>query len=240
MAGRSARPTKGREESDMLEWINGAAEAGTEITMGVIGLRLALSALLGLLVAAVYLGSQRRAAGEVFPFLMTLVLLSILVAMTTLVIGDNVARAFGLVGALSIVRFRTVVDDTRDTSFVIFAVVVGMAIGAGYVSVCAVGVPIVAMVALSMNAVGRGLRPASPQALLEVRIGRGIDPDPLLTEVFRRYLTSYRLTAATTARQGIALDLHYAVKLTQPDAPLTLLNELMRLEGVQNVELKTP
>ena len=224
----------------MLEWINKAATSGADITMGVIGLRLAGAALLGLLVAAVYLGSQRRAAGDVFPFLMTLVLLAILVAMTTFVIGDNVARAFGLVGALSIVRFRTVVDDTRDTSFVIFAVVVGMAIGAGYLDVCIVGVPIVAVVALSMNAVGCGLRPASRESLLEVRIGSGFDPDPLLTEVFRRYLTSYRLTAATTARQGIALDLHYAVKLTQPDAPLTLLKELMRLEGVQNVELKTP
>src|SRR3982751_4547644 len=45
----------------------------------------------------------------------TLVLLCALVAMVTQVIGDNVARAFSLVGALSIVRFRTVVRDTRDT-----------------------------------------------------------------------------------------------------------------------------
>lgn len=224
----------------MLEWINKAATSSAEITMGVIALRLAGAAFLGLLIAIVYLGSQRRVAGEVFPFLMTLVLLAILVAMTTLVIGDNVARAFGLVGALSIVRFRTVVEDTRDTSFVIFAVVVGMAIGAGYLDVCAIGVPIVSFVSLSMNAVGRGLRPASLEAQLEVRIGSGFDPDSLLTEVFRRHLTSHRLTAAMTARQGVSLDLHYAVKLTQPNAPLTLLKELSRLEGVQNVELKTP
>src|SRR2546430_13730647 len=46
---------------------------------------------------------------------------------STQVIGDNVARAFSLVGALSIVRFRTVVRDTQDTAYVIFAVVVGMA-----------------------------------------------------------------------------------------------------------------
>ena len=50
-------------------------------------------------------------------------LLTILIAMVTMVIGNNMARAFGLVGALSIVRFRTVVEDTRDTAFVIFAVV---------------------------------------------------------------------------------------------------------------------
>ncbi|MDZ4830382.1 MAG: hypothetical protein SGJ09_09330 [Phycisphaerae bacterium] len=48
---------------------------------------------------------------------------------TTMVIGSSVARAFSLVGALSLVRFRTVVDDTRDTAFVIFALIVGMAAG---------------------------------------------------------------------------------------------------------------
>ena len=224
----------------MPEWLRAAASTSVEITLGVIGFRLAVAALLGVIVAAVYLGSQRRAAGDVFPLLMTLVLLSILVAMTTLVIGDNVARAFGLVGALSIVRFRTVVDDTRDTSFVIFAVVVGMAAGAGYLAVCSIGVPLVAFMALTMNAVGRRFPSPTAETLLEVRIGSGFDPDPLLTDVFRRYLMSYRLTAATTARQGIALDLHYAVRLTQPDTPLALLKELMQLEGVQNVELKSP
>ncbi len=224
----------------MPDWFPAVSSPNAEVILAVIGFRLMAAALLGVIVAAVYFGSQRRAVGEVFPLLMTLVLLSILVAMTTLVIGNNVARAFGLVGALSIVRFRTVVDDTRDTSFVIFAVVVGMAVGAGHFSECAIGVPLVACMALTMNAMGRRYSPSTVETLLEVRIGSGFDPDPLLTDVFRRHLTSFRLTTATTARQGIALDLHYSVRLTQPDTPLMLLKELMQLEGVQNVELKSP
>ena len=54
-----------------------------------------------------------------------------LVAVVMVVIGDSVARAFSLVGALSIIRFRTVVQDARDIAFVFFALAVGMAIGAG-------------------------------------------------------------------------------------------------------------
>src|ERR1043165_2585027 len=84
----------------------------------------------GLLVAAIYKGTRpRRHITPSFP--PTLVLLAILIAMVTQVIGDSLARAFGLVGALSIVRFSTVVRDTQDTAFVIFAVVIGMAFGAG-------------------------------------------------------------------------------------------------------------
>ena len=69
---------------------------------------------------------------EAESFVATLVLLTILIAMVTQVIGDNIARAFSLVGALSIVRFRTVVRDTQDTAYVIFAVAVGMAVGANH------------------------------------------------------------------------------------------------------------
>ena len=68
-----------------------------------------------------------------------------------LVIGNSVARAFSLVGALSIVRFRTVVDDTRDTAFVIFSVVVGMAAGAGLLFVPLLGLPLVAVTAIALD-----------------------------------------------------------------------------------------
>ena len=85
-------------------------------------LRLVLAALLGGVVALVYRRSRFEPASS---FTATLVLLSILIAMVTQVVGDNVARAFSLVGALSIVRFRTVVRDTQDTAYVIFAVAIG-------------------------------------------------------------------------------------------------------------------
>ena len=84
-----------------------------------------------------------------------MVLLAILLGMVSMVIGSNIARAFALVGALSIVRFRTVVEDTRDTAFVIFAVVVGMAAGAGAYLVAAVGIPIVGLVAWMLAWWGR-------------------------------------------------------------------------------------
>ena len=83
--------------------------------------------------------------------LLLTILLTVLIAMVTLVIGNSVARAFGLVGALSIVRFRTVVDDTRDTAFVIFAVIVGMAIRAGVWLVPLTGIPLIGCLAVGLD-----------------------------------------------------------------------------------------
>src|SRR5688572_3590564 len=117
---------------------------------------------LGRLLAALFFGGavafvyrRTRGTGEASPsFTVTLVLLSILIAMVTQVIGDNVARAFSLVGALSIVRFRTVVRDTQDTAFVIFAVGVGMAVGAGNHWVAIGGIGVVGLAALLMKQPG--------------------------------------------------------------------------------------
>jgi uncharacterized membrane protein YhiD involved in acid resistance len=157
--------------------------------------------------------------------------------MTTIVIGDSIARAFGLVGALSIVRFRTVVEDTRDTSFVIFSVVVGMAIGAGNVLICILGVPLVSLVVVALMLIGRVTGPATERRL-EVRIGAGRDPEQLLSGVLQSQLQSWRLSSVVSARQGAALDMVYRVRMRDFNQAFTLVKAITALEGVQSVELK--
>src|SRR5438067_682060 len=113
------------------------------------------AACLGVAVAAVYYSTQRKTRAEAAPFVATLVLLCVLIAMVTQVIGDNTARAFSLAGALAIIRFRTVVDDTRDTAFVIAAVVTGMAVGAEMMKVALAGFPVIALLAWGLSAWAR-------------------------------------------------------------------------------------
>src|SRR6267143_6903827 len=144
----------------------------------VIAVRLLVALALGGVVAWIY--RRTRKSTEISAsFPVTLVLLSVLIAMVTQVIGDNVARAFSLVGALSIVRFRTVVRDTQDTAYVIFAVVVGMAVGAKDLWVGIIGIGVVGLAAYLMMARAKGLRAQQPPFLLRLRVGLGHDLDTL-------------------------------------------------------------
>ncbi len=171
---------------------------------------------LGGLVALIY--RRTRPAVAVAPsFTATLVLLAILIAMVTQVIGDNVARAFSLVGALSIVRFRTVVRDTQDTAYVIFAVGVGMAAGAGQYWVAIIGLAVVAVAALAMRTRGADGR-AGLVFELHVRIGIGHDPRVLLRSVLDAHATDCQLLSLTTARQGLAVEVVYRVTVGSEDA----------------------
>lgn len=160
--------------------------------------------------------------------------------MVTQVIGDNVARAFSLVGALSIVRFRTVVRDTQDTAYVIFAVAVGMAVGANDPWVAVAGIAVVALAAILM----RNRPGATPLAdgespfLLHVRLGLGQDVNALLGSTLGAHVGPRRLVSMATARQGMAIDVSYRTTLRADRSADDLVKELNLIEGVQSVTLQ--
>ena len=226
----------GENDKLMPEWLHDAVGQGS-LPLEKIVPRLLVAFLLGCVAAGIYRFTMRpRSRDGGNSFLATLVLLSLLIAMVTLVIGDSVARAFSLVGALAIVRFRTVVEDTRDTAFVIYAVVVGMAAGTGFVTYALVGTPLVLLAAWLFAP--RQARVAANESILVLRLGTVRPPDEQLEAVLRRHLTSHRLIGAGTARGGAALDVTYGVRMQAASSALTLVTELNRMEGVQNVELK--
>src|SRR5262245_23596081 len=223
----------------MLDWFRDSLTNGEMLPVETISLRVGLSFIAGFVVTGVYVVGlgRRRDDGVTLPT--TLVLLTVVIALVTMVIGNSVARAFGLVGALSIVRFRTVVEDTRDTAFVIFAVVVGMAVGAGYAAVAAIGIPAVLAAALIMRRTAADATGPVQPATLNVPIGLGLGPDALPRGVLDRHLDESRLIGTGTARQGAALELTYQVRLKPAAGAFALVSELNRIEGVQGVEFRS-
>ena len=216
----------------MPEWLQ-VADGGHELDTGVLSVRLALAAFVGLVIAGVFALSQRRPAREAIPLLTTLVLLTMLVAMTTIVIGDSVARAFSLVGALSLVRFRTVVH----TSFSLFPLVPDMPPGAVHLLVSLIGVPLVSLIAIGMGAVGRAVTASNAQRL-EIRIGAARDPQTLFADVFHQHLKSRTLVSVLSAKSGASIDVIYRVRLRDRQGMFALLRAIQSLEGVQSVELR--
>ena len=83
-------------------------------------------------------------------FVQTLVILAMVVSVVMLIIGSNLARAFSLVGALSIVRFRNAVKETRDVGFVFFVMIIGMAAGTRFYVLAAVSATAICLVILIM------------------------------------------------------------------------------------------
>lgn len=194
--------------------------------------RLLAALVLGGVVAWIYRHTSRRAEVS-SSFAVTLVLLSVLIAIVTQVIGDNVARAFSLVGALSIVRFRTVVRDTQDTAYVIFAVVIGMAVGAKNLWVAELGLGVGGLAAYLMMLRANSLPTVPAAVVLSVRVGLGRDLETLLGATLDAHLQQRELMSVGTTKQGIALDVTYQARLRGSGSADELVKALNRINGVQ-------
>lgn len=119
-------------------------ETGSLSTQDII-LRIVLAAVISV---AIYISYWYTHDGTVYSkkFNVSLVTLTILTATVMTVIGNNIALSLGMVGALSIIRFRTAIKDSRDTTYIFWAIVVGICCGVGDFVVAGVGSVVVFIV----------------------------------------------------------------------------------------------
>ena len=141
-------------------------ESTGELTVKEISGNILMAALLGFLIFVSYFISHR---GTIYSkkFNASLVVLTVLTGTVMTVIGNNIALSLGMVGALSIVRFRTAVKDSRDTVYIFWTVIVGICCGVGDYAVAAIGSGVAFVVLLVL-----GLVKSDNRMLLIIRAAR--------------------------------------------------------------------
>lgn len=124
--------------------------ASVEISPAVIALNIIFSFLLQMAIAAVYKKTHKGLSYS-SSFVSTTVMVGILGTVVMMIVRNNLIGAFALLGAFSMIRFRTILKETRDIAFVFFALVVGIAIGTGNYSMALISTFMVSLVLLALN-----------------------------------------------------------------------------------------
>ena len=169
-------------------------------------------------------------------FVQTLVVLGVVVAFIMLIIGSNIARAFTLVGALSIIRFRNAIKETRDVGFVFMIMAVGMACGTRFYLLAifmTVFLSAAILVMFRMNFFEKVIR----ERILMVRLPSTQDLDGTFTEIFRRTLDEYALISVETARDPELQEAVYSVVMRRKVDPAAFLEEIRAVNGGNKVSL---
>lgn len=127
-------------------------ETNGELQIGTVALHISMAAVLGFLIFVSYYITHR---GTIYSkkFNASLVVLTVLTGTVMTVIGNNIALSLGMVGALSIVRFRTAIKDSRDTVYIFWTVIVGICCGVGDYMVALIGSAITFIVLLILGAI---------------------------------------------------------------------------------------
>lgn len=203
-------------------------------TLAEIPLNLGLALLLGMMIAIVYRATTRNSAVS-RSYLLTLVMLSMICALVIMVIGNSLIRAFSLIGALSIIRFRTVVKENRDVAFIFLSLGAGMAAGIGNLQLALFGVSIILIAILLLEwtefgSVNKGVY------LLRFSVPPTTTIDAL-QPIFDRFLVSHSKLSIKTVRMGQFVEHSYMVRLKRNDEDKTLIAALSNLEGAEKVSL---
>lgn len=198
-----------------------------------IALRVLVAAVLGLVIFASYWLSH---AGTIYSqkFNINLITLTVLTGTVMTVIGNNIALSLGMVGALSIVRFRTAIKDARDTTYIFWAIICGICCGVGQFMAAGIGSAVVFVILLILGRVRNDTR-----TLLVVRAARSqeLAIEGLIFEYFRgRAVQRVKNTTEGSVEMMYELTRGMLNK-GQKDSERPITDELYALGGVEYVNI---
>jgi uncharacterized membrane protein YhiD involved in acid resistance len=196
---------------------------------------LVVSFLCGIVISLVYRFVYKGPSYSV-TFVNSLVILSMITSVVILVIGNNLARAFGLVGAMSIIRFRTAVRDVQDIVFIFFALSIGMATGVGLYSVAITGTLLIslAIILLSLSNFGSARK---REFMLQLTYYSSPESDQNIDKIIRRHCKKVKLVNLKNVGSENVIEAFYHISLMQEKKNTLLLTELSTYAQVLNVNL---
>ncbi|MFQ5690916.1 MAG: DUF4956 domain-containing protein [Gemmatimonadota bacterium] len=169
-------------------------------------------------------------------FVHTMVIMGVTVSIIMLIIGSNIARAFALVGALSIIRFRNAVKDSRDVAFIFVTMAVGMATGTGFYTLAVVFTLFISTMIYFLHRFEIGAV-RTREVLLKLHVPGHTDYHSVFDGIFLRYLREHSLLSVETIRDGEALELVYSVEFKRDAEEKTFLDEMRALTGEGKIAL---
>lgn len=195
---------------------------------------LGLSTILGMLIAWTY---QKTHRGFSFSqnFTNTILIMTVITSFIIMIIGDNVARAIGIFGAFSIVRFRTAMKDTRDTAFIFFALASGLGVGTGSFSIAITGTIFLTALIFALH-FGNFAGPKKLDFVLNFRMETKSDQS-----VFKSVLTKHtkrnRLLNVDSKDKGKELAFTFNLSLKKESELNGLVTDLSAQEGVSKIKI---
>ena len=166
----------------------------------------------------------------------SLVLLSMIVATVMMAIGNNLARAFGLFGALALIRFRTPVKDARDTTFLFLSVGVGIAVGAGMATMAVLSTVFLCAVAWYLYTIRFGER-VDHNAVLRFSMPAEAEQEQLLRRILTHYCRTFALVFLRDTGLSERMEFSYQIDLRDKGAHAELVADLRDVPGIEGVNL---
>ncbi len=195
---------------------------------------LMLSFILSLIIGKVYEHTHKGISYSQ-NYVQTLVILTVVVSSVMLIVGSNIARAFTLVGALSIIRFRNAIKETKDIGFIFFSMAVGMAVGTKFYLMGIAMTIFISIMSVLMALTHFGSKKVS-EDLVKIQIVSGKDHEEVMSPIFDKFLKSNYIVSVDSIDEKTN-ELTYIVQFKKGAVKNEFANSIKKLKLAKKVTL---
>lgn len=218
----------------MLETII-KSTSGSSFTLTNVMIVLISSITLGLGIAVSYILTHRK-NGYASSFPITIVMLPVIISIIILLVGNNIARAFSLAGAFSIIRFRSAPGDPKDISYIFFTLGVGLACGMGYVGYAVIFTLVLCAVMIILEYVKFGVD-KNKSMELKIIVPEDLNFDEIFDDILETYSKGWKLVRVRTRDFGSLYELTYRLGLDESVNKKKFIDEIRCRNGNLNISL---
>ena len=217
-----------------MEWLFEAGTSTPGVPLNSVLLSLLLACALGQVIGWIYMQTHvspsysKSCTGS-------LVTLPVLVALMMILMAGSTVIAFGLLAVFAVVRFRNVLKDTRDTTYILWAIVSGMGVGTMHYVEALVGLAVVGLMMGYLRISDFGGRHGY-DAVLSLDIAAGQNVDDLLTPLLQRHATRWKRSGNQHHTQH-GTTVAYQLLMRDPDRSEELRKELLERGEVDQISL---
>lgn len=204
------------------------------LTISSFAICLIASLVLGLIVAFMHMKTTKSNKN----FITTLAILPSLVTTVILLVNGNLGTAVGVLGAFSLIRFRSVPGNSKEILSVFFAMAIGLAVGVGYIGFATIFTIAISLIIILANLFNFGDN--SKIKKLKVLIPEDLDYTEVFNDIFKSDLVSYELVSAKTVNMGSIFELTYDVILNKNINEKEFIDKLRVRNGNLKIAISHP
>ena len=218
----------------MLETIISSTN-GESFTLANALLVIGSSIVLGLVISLAYMYTHKK-EGYAPGFTITLIMLPVIIAIIILLVGNNVARAFSLAGAFSIIRFRSAPGDPKDISYIFFTLAVGLACGMGYIGYGVIVTVILCIIMIVLDKIKFAV-PKTKNMRLKILVPEDLNYEGVFDKILDSYSTNWATESVKTKDFGALFEISYKIHLKEGVSQKNLIDELRCKNGNLTIAL---
>jgi uncharacterized membrane protein YhiD involved in acid resistance len=190
----------------------------------------AASIMLGLLASLVYMFRNTYTKS----FVITIVLMPVIVQMVIMLVNGNVGTGVAVMGAFSLVRFRSVAGSAREITAIFLSMALGIATGMGYLGMAAIAILVIGLVQMVLVFTPFGERGSGTKEL-KITIPESLDYSGIFDDLFEQYAKKIELVQVKTTNMGSLYELRYYVNLRDSKQEKAFIDDLRCRNGNLNI-----